>query len=362
MKVCVYAICKNEEKFIKRWYSSCKEADYIYVLDTGSTDNSVNILKSLGINYDVKEFNPWRFDIARNYSLERIPKDIDVCICLDIDEVLLPNWYQELSIVWNNSLSRVRYTYNWSLDKNDNPIVSFYGDKIHNRHNFKWVNPVHEVLKYNGVEKQVINDKIIINHYPDATKSRSSYLPLLELSIKEDPNNDRNMHYLGREYMYYGMYDKAIDTLEKHLKLESATWKDERCASLRFISRCYYYLNRIDEAIFFSNLAIKEAPYLRDSYMEKALITYSIKDYKETEKLCRKALKIKKNPKTYINEAFTKDSVIYDILSIALFNNGKYYASLKYCKMALSIDKDNDRIKKNIKIIKEFIKNKQNVI
>jgi cytochrome c-type biogenesis protein CcmH/NrfG len=50
----------------------------------------------------------------------------------------------------------------------------------------------------------------------------------LELSVQEDPNDDRNMHYLGREYMYYKQYQKCIDTLEKHLKLKSATWKDER--------------------------------------------------------------------------------------------------------------------------------------
>ena len=47
-KVCVYAICKNEEKFVKRWVASMKEADEIYVLDTGSTDNTVSKLKELG--------------------------------------------------------------------------------------------------------------------------------------------------------------------------------------------------------------------------------------------------------------------------------------------------------------------------
>ena len=53
-KICVYAISKNEEKFVKRWYESMKEADEIYVLDTGSTDNTVNILKSLNVK-EIKE-------------------------------------------------------------------------------------------------------------------------------------------------------------------------------------------------------------------------------------------------------------------------------------------------------------------
>ena len=71
-------------------------------------------------------------------------------------------------------------------------------------------------------EKEVICKDIIINHYPDATKSRSNYLPLLELSVQEDREDDRNMHYLGREYMYYQRWDDCIETLKKHLSLKSA--------------------------------------------------------------------------------------------------------------------------------------------
>lgn len=357
MKICVYAICKNEEKFIKRWYESVKEADGIYVLDTGSTDNSVNLLESLGVVVRQEIINPWRFDVARNKSLEMIPDDFDICICLDLDEVLEKGWYQNIKSLWKDGLTRLRYVYNWSLDKNNQPIISFYGEKIHKRNGFTWVNPVHEILKYKGEEKYLYTDKVIVNHYPDSKKSRSSYLPLLELAVKEDPSNDRNMHYLGREYMYYGKYEDAISTLERHLNLKSATWKDERCASMRFIARCYMKLNRPREALMWSSLAIKESPYLRDAYMEKALITYELKKFKETEKLCREALKIKKHPKTYINEVFTTDLNIYDILSVVCFYNGKYRSSLRYVKLALELDKDNERLISNKKLIEEYINN-----
>ena len=50
MKIIVYAICRNEEKFIERWYESMKEADEIYVLDTGSTDNTVKLLLENNVN------------------------------------------------------------------------------------------------------------------------------------------------------------------------------------------------------------------------------------------------------------------------------------------------------------------------
>ena len=44
-KICVYAICKNELKFVDQWLDNMSEADYIVVLDTGSTDGTYEKLK-----------------------------------------------------------------------------------------------------------------------------------------------------------------------------------------------------------------------------------------------------------------------------------------------------------------------------
>ena len=53
-KIVVYAICKNEEKFVERWIKSMSEADEIYVLDTGSTDQTVTLLKKFGAKVKIK--------------------------------------------------------------------------------------------------------------------------------------------------------------------------------------------------------------------------------------------------------------------------------------------------------------------
>ena len=262
MKIAVYAISKNESKFVDRFMDSIKDADGVFVLDTGSTDDTVLKLEQRGAIVSKEEINPWRFDVARNKSLELVPLDYDVCICLDLDEVIKEGWREKILEVWKEDTTRLRYTYNWKLE-NDKPVISFYAEKIHSRKGYKWIHPVHEILKGEN-EVFVTTDDITINHYPDDTKSRSSYLPLLELSVQEDPFNDRNMHYLGREYMYYGRYQECIDTLIKHLNLPKATWKDERCASMRFIARSYKNLNRYEEARMWLEKAIKEAPYLRD--------------------------------------------------------------------------------------------------
>ncbi|MBQ8892071.1 MAG: glycosyltransferase [Bacilli bacterium] len=358
-KICVYAIAKNEEKFVKRWYDSVKEADEVYVLDTGSTDNTKELLEELGVNVKEIIIDPFRFDVARNESLNMIPLDTDICVCCDLDEVFEQGWREKLENIWQKNTTRLMYNYNWKLDENNIPLVNFYIEKIHARQNYIWHHPVHEVLKYTGNDKEykITTDKITVNHYPDPNKSRSNYLNLLELSVKEDPLDDRNMHYLGREYMYYEEWNKAIDTLIRHLSLESATWKDERSASMRFIARCYQRLNRIREARMWLDLAINEAPYLREAYLEKAMLEYNEQNFKEVEKNCRKALEIKSHNKSYINEIFSWDNTVYDLLSVSLYYLENYEEAYKYIKIALDMAPNDERIKNNMKLIEEKLNN-----
>lgn len=354
-KVYVYAISKNEEKFVDRWMDSISEADAVYVLDTGSTDDTVKKLKNKKAHVVVKEINPWRFDVARNESLKLVPKDADICICMDLDEVIEPGWREKLEKIWDDNTTRLRYNYNWSFDDYGNPAVNFYIEKIHKRDGYKWVHPVHEILEYDGVENAITTDEITINHYPDNTKSRGSYLPLLELSVKEAPLDDRNMHYLGREYMYYGKYNECIDTLIKHLGLESATWKDERSASMRFISRSYKALGRIEEARLWLSKSREETPYLREPYVESGMLEYENENYSDAIFYLQTALKINTKYKNYINEPFCYDGTIYDLLSICHFNLGKVAEGLYYLDEAIKYDPKNERLLNNKKIMEDIL-------
>lgn len=351
MKVFVYAISKDEETFAKRWYESMKEADDIFVLDTGSKDKTVDILKKLGVNVKQTIIEPWRFDTARNMSLEMVPYEECICVCTDLDEVFEIGWRKKLESIIKDC-DRVKYNYIWSFDKYGNPEVNFYQEKIHKRKGYKWVNPVHEVLKCElEKEKIITTDEITLKHYPDDKKSRSSYLPLLELAVKEEPDNDRNMHYLGREYMYYGRYEDAINTLKKHLNMESATWKAERCASLRFISRCYRYLKDYDNAIKYGLLSIAEFPYSREPYYELASSYYILNDYERCKHYLELSLLYKENAKVYINEPNCYNGTIEDILSICYYYLENFNKALEYIEKSLELDPDNERKQKNKELI-----------
>lgn len=92
MKICVYAIAKNEIKFLDKWLNSMSEADYITVLDTGSTDGTLEFLQKdpRVTKVEQKIITPWRFDVARNESMKLIPDDADVLVCTDPDEYFEP--------------------------------------------------------------------------------------------------------------------------------------------------------------------------------------------------------------------------------------------------------------------------------
>ncbi len=356
-KICVYAISKNEEKFAKRWVDSMKEADYIVVLDTGSTDKTIKKLKKAGATIVKRKlFSPFRFDEARNESLKFIPKDTDICVCVDLDEVFEKGWRQKLEDNWKENTKRARYKYTWSFNDDGTEGVVYLGDKIHKYGEFIWTHPVHEVLKYTGTDEYVetVIPELWIKHYPDATKSRGSYLPLLEMSVKEDPLDDRNMHYLGREYMYYRMWDKCIETLKEHLKLESAKWEPERAASMRYIARAYIGKNDIAEAKRWGYKAIAEAPYLREAYIELAEILYLEKNWYGCIFLISEALKITNRLSSYITDPKAWGSYPYDLLSIAYYNTKKYDMAILSCKKALELSPSDDRLKNNLKYMEEI--------
>ncbi|MCI8725160.1 MAG: glycosyltransferase [Hungatella sp.] len=356
MKVVVYGICKNEARFVERWVTSMSEADEIVVLDTGSGDDTADRLKARGVKVVTETIVPWRFDRARNRSLELVPEDADICVCTDLDEVFEPGWRKHLEEAWRPGTGQARYRYTWSFTEEGREGVVFWIEKAHRRHGYQWVHPVHEVLKWTGEESpgiMVTAQGVQLNHFPDNTKSRGQYLPLLEMSVEEDPEDDRNMHYLGREYMYRGRWDECIQTLKRHLDMPSARWEDERAASMRYIAKAYRMKGQQEEARKWYLRAILQAPHLREPYMDLAYALYEEKQWEGVLYFTDCALKIVDRPKTYICEAASWGSLPHDLRAMAFFHTGRYSEALKEEEKGAALEPGNDRFLKNIDIIKE---------
>lgn len=337
------------------------EADIVVIGDTGSTDQTVEKFKDRGAVVHVIPIIPWRFDKARNEILNLIPNDVDICFSIDIDEVVNKGWRKCIEDVWTPATTRGRYLYTWSFNADGTPGVQFSQNKIHSRHGYKWIYPAHEVLEYIGkiingatiAEEWVYFDGLKVDHYPDGTKSRGFYLDLLELALEENPNDVRNTHYLGREYMFARRWDDSIRTLKTYLSLPGATWQDERSASMRFIGRCYEAKGDYSEAKCWMLRAIAETPFIRDPYIELAFLSYHARDWDTVYFAVAEGLKIKeKNLYGYACDPRAWNSDIYDLGAVACYNIGLYNQSLEYAKAALQMSPKDERLKNNLELIK----------
>lgn len=353
-KICVYAISKNEEKFVDRWMDAVSEADLVVVTDTGSEDNTVKKLKARGAIVYEEKISPWRFDAARNITMDHIPEDVDICISNDLDEVFVKGWREKLEAAWQPCYTRARYLFTYSYHDDGTPEKQFAMEKIHRRKDFRWVHPVHEILEYSGKDedKTVWVPGLVLNHYPDNSKPRSQYLPLLELSAAENPNDDRTMFWLGREYMFHGEYDKCISTLKHHLEMPSASWDEERSASMRFISRCYQEKKDFINARCWLYRAIAECPGVREPYLAMARLGYLQNDWPLVLLMTTEGLKITEKSGSYLLETDAWGCSLYDLATIACYWLGMYKLSFEYAAKACEIQPDDKRLENNLEIIR----------
>ena len=351
MKIAVYAISKNEAQFVQRWVDSMKEADDIYVLDTGSDDGTPELLEQLGVHVKRQIVNPWRFDTARNLSLELVSDDTDICVCTDLDEVFHAGWRNALEQAWLPWVQQAYFRYTWSFTEDGEEAIVFQKEKIHARHGFRWVHPVHEVPMYTGEGQPAVIylPQVQLDHFPDPTKSRGQYLPLLELAVAERPDDDRNRHYLGREYFFYNRYEDCIRTLKDHLQLPSATWADERAHSMLYIARSYAALERHRDAGQWFTAACRQAPHLRETWLSLAEYAYSREDWQQVLLACIEALKRTQRPLTYLSDSRCWGSLPYDLGAIAAWNLGLHAQALEWGRKAVQMEPNNPRLLENLK-------------
>ena len=354
MRVAVYTIALNEEKFVKGWYESAKDADYILIADTGSDDDTLLTASKYGIEVASIFVRPWRFDNARNAALALLPEDIDYCIALDMDEVLAPGWREELEKAFADGVTRPRYKYTWSWNPDGSPGLQYGADKIHSRFGYRWKHPVHEVIVSDRIEEKQGWYDLEIHHHPDNTKPRSQYLPLLELSTKEDPSDDRNAYYYARELFFNSAFDAAAKEFKRHLSLPSAKWNAERAASYRYLAKC-----EPDNFEHWIQKAIEEDPHRRESKVEYAQFLYRNSRWQECYEVALRALEVKEKPLDYLWESFAWNDLPHDLASIAAWNLGNVLDAITHAEEALKHNPNHKRIISNLNYYKEYLdKNK----
>lgn len=202
MKTAVYTICKNEIHNLKRWLYYGSFYNYRVLLDTGSTDGTWEALQEyakqdINLIIEQKIIEPWHFGNARNYNLSMVPQDVDWCLSPDMDEFFTKNTLDELIAASTvhpdmTNLACDRFDI-YSSTPRVGPPTLIPSNKIHKRHDYIWVQPIYEHLrwKHEGLEKELYSDKIYIVHDQDfASETRPElYIKMLTEEYITNPTN-----------------------------------------------------------------------------------------------------------------------------------------------------------------------------
>lgn len=267
----VYGIYKNEEKFIERFLTSVKDADDIVICDTGTTDRTNEIIADFKQEHPEVRLKtcaiavvPWRFDDAYNAALALVDGDIDLCINMGMDEMLMEGWRSVLDAHWD--IRYTRYYHKFQTDWGNGAVSRHNHDRPHVRRGYVWRLPVHEILEYNGPESICWNNDFWIYHAPDTGKPRASYRPLLEISVKERPDVWKTWGFLAGEYMGAGRYDDALAAIDKAMALPPSD--KGHLNKLKFF--IYRAQRKPELALLHIDTAITQMPGRREPIVEKA--------------------------------------------------------------------------------------------
>jgi glycosyltransferase involved in cell wall biosynthesis len=342
MKIAVYAIALNEAKHAKRWADATKDADIRIVADTGSTDGTQELLRAEGVIVHDISVKPFRFDDARNASLALVPDDIDMCLSLDLDEIPDEDLFKEIKKVWNPEINRMWITWETGFEWQNN-------NRLHSRYGYRWVKPCHEVTEYygdffGGEEKSAVVHSVV-RHRPDDSKSRSQYLPMLQMAVAETPQDARMWAYLAREYFFHSKWKETIEAAEEMLK--AGGWYIERAATCRAAAQAFVMLNNKEMARDWFVKGVKEAPDQLEAWYSLAQFNYEVKNWQGCWDSALKVETLQKEKHYLVNDDVWNWKC-FDLLAIAGWYLGKKDEAIEYGKKAVQGNPSEKRLIDNL--------------
>jgi glycosyltransferase involved in cell wall biosynthesis len=246
-RVILMSMIKNENRIIKRLIeSSLPIADAICIVDTGSTDNTIEVLTDYFKDFKIpaKIFNgpehAWKnFGHNRTQSFlaavkycEELGWDAEHTYALAMDAdmqlVVKPAFNK-------NDLTSLGYKI---IQSSGN--LEYYNTRfLKLAHSWQCTGVTHEY--WDGANSDSIGmDKIYISDIGDGGCKADKFerdVRLLEEGLKDSPNNPRYLFYLAQSYKDSGQIDKSIETYKK--RIDAGGWGEEIWYSMYTIMKLY---------------------------------------------------------------------------------------------------------------------------
>ncbi|MEA2449463.1 MAG: hypothetical protein QOG63_1395 [Thermoleophilaceae bacterium] len=306
-------IVKDEEEMLPRMLAAVAPAvDEIVIVDTGSTDGTVEIAESFGakvLHHD------WTGDFAaaRNVSIDAATGDW--IVWLDADEVLVPEDAPKLRELAGQTWREAFYLVekNFTGDVEDGTAVTHNALRVfRNRPEYRFTGRLHEQFAHNlpgYLGERVAHTQVRVEHYGylgvvrDKKDKARRNLELLEMQSAEGLDTAYHKFNLGSEYLALGEWDRAADFL---VRAWNEMEDDPRRHNYPYVpslaSRVVIALReagQLDEAHEQADAGLEVFPGFTDLVFHQANIAKERGDIDESRRLYRRCLEMGDAPARY---------------------------------------------------------------
>lgn len=242
-------IVKNESNIITRLFDSVINIiDTYCICDTGSTDNTINVIQEYFDKKGIKGkivLEPFQnFEHNRNVALQSCIGMSDFILLLDADMKLKVNNFDKSLL--NN------YDHFLVFQGND---TFFYQNVriIRNNGLYSYKGVTHEYINtpQNSRSTVLCRSMFFINDIGDGGCKKNKFerdVNLLTEGILKEPKNDRYHFYLANSYYDLGKFDEAINMYKK--RIEFGGWQEEVWFCYYKIGFAYMNIGQIEKAIY----------------------------------------------------------------------------------------------------------------
>lgn len=313
LRLSLCMIVRDEQEMLPRCLAAVAHAvDELVVVDTGSTDRTIEIARSFGARVIERAWTG-SFAEARNVSLDAASGDW--LMYLDADEVLVAEDARRLRALtgrtWREAFYLAETSYTGDADDGtafshsalrvlrNRPEYRFHG-RLHEQIADRLPAELPERLERTGIRVEHFGYLGAVRH---ARAKSARNVALLRAQLKEGPATPFVHYNLGSELAAAGEHAAALIELERAWALlEGLPDRDEHAFAPALATRLVAALRacaRPAEAAAWAARALERFPGLTDLVYEQALAAVALGREREAIELCRRCLAMGDAPARY---------------------------------------------------------------
>ena len=227
-------IVKNESKVITSLLESVKSIiDYWVIVDTGSTDNTKEVIQDFfdkaGIPGEIHDRTWVNFGHNRTEGLKLASPKGDYLLCVDADMIVVNNGFDKSKLVFDAYQITQK---NQSFQYNNLRLL---------KTSKKWqsIGVTHEYYECGEQYSYEFLNTLFINDVGNGGCKADKFerdIKMLRKGLIDEPENSRYMFYLAQSYKDIQDYEKAIEWYEKRVK--AGGWEEEKWYATYQIMMC----------------------------------------------------------------------------------------------------------------------------